>query len=603
MKLFDEALTFVKAEKESIEDATQDLREALRRARRNYECKYDNPIDKATGKRKIFVPLTRQEVDTIAPRFELLPEAISVKTNEPGLERKALLWEELLKFQFEKIDWRTRIKAMMAQWVNEGTSVIEMVWDEDKPDFVFHDLKDVFIFPKEPSLAEASAFAIRKRVMLSDFKNNDRYENKDEVNGEETVDDTQQNGGTGTLEYEIGRSSYKTELEYVELYERHGYFPKEFLTGEEEVEEGSDEMIDGVITVAWIDGTAKVVEISDKSQRYRFVESWYQKRPYLWYGLGVGLALRDYQFMYNKLVNRRDDNEDVLHRGMFLKRRGMNIDARQRVTGSGIWIDVDNPAEVTQLRTIDITQSSYVGENNLLGAVQRLNGTTELIRGGGSANSASEAAIRDRNAGNRLADPQAYLNRMFKLCVEAVMEMDKKFLSKSQVVKLTGRDEELAVFDDFKLKEVNKARAEEGLPPVSQEEFQVAMKKFGNERFIKFPSIKFLKGDFNVTIDSDASLIKSKAGLAQTILEGMKIAAQIPSVPETIDFADLFEKWLNLQGLKTKRRPSMMAPPGAGSASGGVSGQVSQPNPAMENSDAIKDMLTQAGAPRSEQIQ
>lgn len=591
-------LQFVTEEKRKIEDATNVIRTDLKRARRNYECKFDNPIDSVTKKRKMFVPLTKQEVNAIAPRFDMDPESITVKTNEPGLERKAVIWEELLKSQFKKMKWKERMKELMIPFVNEGTVIIEMFWNYDKDakkdelDFMTHDVKDVFLFPKERSLMHASAFAVKRRMLLEHFKAHKRYMNRDMVQGRELVMDMSSTDTMRTLKYEIGRPEFRTELDWVELYERQGFFPKSYVTGDP----ADVELVDGVITIANIDDGGVVVEVSDKSRRDNFIEAWYYKRPYVWYGGGVGVDLRDYQFYYNKIVNRRDNNEDVLHHGMFVKRRGMNVDARQRVTGAGIWIEADNPAELTQLKTVDITQGSYIGETNLLANVQRLNGTAEVIRGGGNSRSASEAAIKDRNAGSRLADPQGYLNRLFKLAVERAMALDKEFMDKETVVKMTGRDEELAAFDDFKLRTVNKARAEEGLPPVSPEEFKTAMANFGKDRFMKVPNMKFLSGDFEVDIDLDSSLIRNKAGLSQFIVEAMQLAAQVPGVPQTIDFADLFEKVMNLNGLKVKR----MVAPAPGVTAPQAAGAMTAENPAAENEDAIKDMLMQEGAPRAE---
>ena len=219
-------IQFVTEEKQQIEDATFDLRERIKRARRNYEGKYDEAVDSVTGKRKIFMPLTKQEVDTIAVRFDLDPESIVVKTNEPALERKALIWEELLKHQFTKMEWRARMKESLVPWINEGTIVIELYWDgiRDSLDFVAHDIKDVYIFPKEPSLEKASMFAVRRRVLRADFLKSERYKNKDKVLGSTVVREMEESGKT--MVYELGRQEYQTELEYVELYERYGYFPK-----------------------------------------------------------------------------------------------------------------------------------------------------------------------------------------------------------------------------------------------------------------------------------------------------------------------------------------------------------------------------------------
>lgn len=553
--------SFVLSEKAQVLDATQDLREDRRRARRNYERKYDNPIDKATGKEKLFMPLTTQEVNTIAVRYELPEDAITVSTQEPGLERKAVIWQEILRDQFKKMEWNARVKAARYAFVNEGNMVVEMYWNEEKHqvDFYEHDVKNVYIFPKELSLEEASGFGVRRFAWLSDILKDKRYSNTETLIDHlqsRVADDSQ--SPTPSQKEEVGKSEYHTELEFLELYERHGLFPKKFLMSDEELAQASPqekaELVLGVLTIADPHGANIVIEASDDFRGDMFAEAWFNRRTYSWYGVGVGVLLRDYQRYYNKIVNRRDNNEDVLHHGMFVKRRGVTVDARQRQTGAGIFIEVDDPNGLQQLNTQDITGPSYTGEQNILSNVERLNGTAEIIRGTGRIESASEAAIKDKNAQGRLGEAQENLNRMFRLCVRSAMKLIEKNMKKSMIVKITGRDDELAMFDDFKLRTVNKARAEQGLPPITQEELRQAMQGFDNTRFLELPNVKFLKGDFNVYIDVDASLIKNNAGRANLILEAMGVAAQIPTIPETIDFPDLFERWLALQGLKVKRR-------------------------------------------------
>ena len=591
------ALQFVVEEKRKIEDSCRELRQQVQRARRNYEMKYDDPYDTVTRKRKIFVPLTKQEVDLVSPRFDLDPNSIVIDSLDPGFDRKALIWQELMRNVFSDMEWQYRMKPQMIPFVNEGQMVTEMLWDAEnnKVDFMVHDIKDFYIFPKEPSIEQASAFGIKRRILREHFLADEQYKNKGKVAYSSDVSDGSAYSNARTMQYEIGKSQYNTELEEVELYERRGWFPKSIMTGNAK---DDDELVDGLIVVAGRDGReSSVVLISDKNDKWRFAEAWYLKRPYLWFGLGLGVSMRDYQFYYNKIVNRRDNNEDVLHHGMFVKRRGMNVDARQRMTGAGIWIEADNPADLTQLRTQDVTQSSYTGEENLLNAVQRLNGTADILRGTGTVYSASEAAIKDKNIGTRLNDPQVHLGRMFHRCVQAAMRLMRENATKGMVVKMTGRDDELATFDDFKLTTINKARADEGQQPISKEEFQAAMQKFGGKRYLSVPTMSFLKGDFKVKIDNDASLIKNKAGMAQNILDAMKIASQMPSVVQSVDFADLFEQWMNMQGLKVKRMEAQPPAPVPNQAQPGAPAtQQAVPNAAPDVQAALASMgATRAG--------
>lgn len=603
---FGKARTFIEEEKTRIDDAWLFMRERLRKARKNYEMRYDTPIDVATGKKKIFIPLVRQEVNLIAPRFDLDPDAIQIKTLEPGMKRKALIMQELLRYQFKQMEWQERTKDVFPQWVNEGEMIIEVFWDSDKkqPNFAIHDLKDVFIFPKERDFWKASSFAVRKRVLWGEFMNDDRYTNKEDVKGREQVMDNIDNT-PGTLQYEIGKNEYSTELEWVELYERHGFFPRSFLSDDKNV--GSvttsaeqEEMVDGTITIANIDETAVVVEISEKSHRKNFIEAPYIKLDYRWLGQGVGPGLEDYQRYYNKLWNRRDDNEDILHRGMFIKRRGTNIDATQRITGSGLFIETDDMAGIQQMPVNDITLNSYTGEQNLLRNVQLLDGTEEVLRGAGNARSATGATINDRNANTRLASPQTNLNKLFRRAVERAMELNQQFLPKNQMIKISGRDEEIAMFDDFQLSTVNKTRKEEGLPQISEKEMQTALAKFDGERFINIPSVKLLKGDFKVEVDIDTSLIKNKAGQSQFLLDAIQIAAQVPGVADNVDFVDIFDRIMDLNGVQIKRKPP--PPPAPVGGPGGMPGGIAGPGATLppELAEAAQ-IAAQGGAPKGEQ--
>ena len=123
-------------------------------------------------------------------------------------------------------------------------------------------------------------------------------------------------------------------------------------------------------------------------------------------------------------------------------------------------------------------------------------------------------------------------------------------------------------------------------------EFKGAMQPFGTTRYLKIPSMKFLDGEFQVRVDNDSSLLKSKAGMSQLVMDAMKVAAQVPGVSQTIDFSDLFEQWLNLNGLKVKRIEAPPPMPMTG-ASAPVSGdQFSQTSP------PVAEVLNTMGAAR-----
>lgn len=548
---------FTLEEKQQIEDATFSIREQLRRAKRNYEGRYDNPIDKYTGKRKVFYPLTEQEVDTIKTRFDLDPDALFIDTNEPDQKRKALIWQQLIRQQLKMMEFQTRFSPIKTDFTNLGTILLELYYNTEKKhiDFRYHDLKDVYIFPKELDVSSSSAFAVKQTVLFADFFNNKEFKNKEDVKGNTLVSDTMSNNNLRTQAIETGKYSYSTELETVDLYTRYGWFPK-YLQSNSVKDHDQRTLIRGKITIANPDHTPVVVQIEESDDYLNFIDAFFGKRPYLYYGRGVGIKLRDQQFLMNKIVNRRDDNEDILHRGMFLKRRGVNIDARQTITGSGVWIDVDDPTDITQLRTSDITGNSYASENNIIESVQRLNGTYEIIRGTGNSSSATDAAIKDKNAGSRFLDPQESLNQMFTRMAKRMIDLSRKHLSRGTIVKFSGSDEELALFDDFGLKTVNKARLEEGLMPITKDEYTEALNKLGKERTIKTPNMKLLSGDFFPIYDTDTSMIKNRAGAAQQVLELMQVAAQVPGVADQIDFADAFEQYSKILGVKLKRKPT-----------------------------------------------
>lgn len=563
-KFTKDIVSLVKNEKKNYEDASQEIRNKIKKARQNYASEFSNPKT-TTGRIKTFIPMTRWEVDTITPKIFVNEKAVTVlPENEPSF-RPAFIADKVLKYQIKQTRFSTEFRNSMYDLGIDGTNVWATFWNferevidpkglsnkvkkffgkgpkpkvnvlTDKIGFRKLDLLDCYIDPIADSIQDAQSFIYRHTLPLEQVKRNRLYQNTGDVKGfKSNVTDTYDSRSTRI--WDIGKETMEHEQPMVEVFERWGRFPLMWLTNKKK-DEGV--MIDGVITVADMTTGKPVLLRIDKNPfdhgMKPFEECWFQKKQGRWYGIGIGEKLIELQSYLNKTVNRQIENEDVLHAGLFKKKRGSGVSAKSIVSVPGGIIEVDSMDDLEQLQIRDISQLGDTTNNRIQSFVERINGASEVAVGSSADRSATTSLIKDRNADTRFAAVRGYVNDFLMRFFKQWLALDRQFIDKKVVVRITGEDAELAEIDDVL-----------GVP----EEQRSKLPPF---RFIEADP-ETIKGDYDIEVDIDQSIPMNKAENAERILNAINLGAQLGLQR---DYEKLFDAYLDnigLQGTKFKAR-------------------------------------------------
>ena len=577
-----EIIALVVNEKKNYEEGSREIRNLIKRARKNYACKFDQP-NTPSGREKTFIPMTRWEVDTVVPKIFVNDKAVTVVPRDEDSVRSSFIANSTLKYQIRETNFPTYFKNSIYDLGIDGTTVFALGWDfekeaqdteelkglinkikklfsqtkrdqnsvnvlVDKISFKQIDILNCFVDPTADSIQDPNtSFIFRNVVQIDKVRNNGIY-NKDAreaVKGYD-VDTNDTYDSRSTNQYNVGHESLRYEIPMVGVYERWGRFPKSYLTGNE-----SDEKryVSGVITIGDLDsGVPQLLRIDTNPFDHGmkpFEECWFQKKIGRWYGIGVAEKLIPLQSYLNKAVNRRIENEDVLHAGIFKVKRGSGINAKNIVSTPGGILEVENMTDIEQLEIRDISQLSDGTMRMITSFVERINGANEMAVGSSADRSATTSIIKDRNADTRFAAVRGYINDFLIRFFTQWLALDRQFLDKKFVLRVTGEDTELSQIDNLLgLSDAQRAAAPQ-------------------YRFIDVDPGD-IRGQFDLEVDIDQSIPMNKGENAQRLLQAIQIGKQL-QLPR--DYDKLFDSYLDMLGLqgskfKVRQQPGMQMPMG-----------------------------------------
>jgi hypothetical protein len=549
------AISLVKNEKTKWEEASMNVRDLIKKVRKNYVNRFDgSQITAYTEREKVFVPLTLYHTRTVAAKFNVEEDAIHINPGSDEELDRAFLLQEVIKDQMRDKNMADVFDEVKERMVLEGTAVTEQGWEfrktyelfsneeplpndkitkkikkklkrgvnlinkrlkliqktEDYISYVPVNVLDIFCDPTIRSLQE-STYIARKVYPLEELKRNVVFKNTKYVKGRTSIDSDNYDS-TSTTEHDLaGQSEIRHEQPVAEVYERWGKIPLSWVNGNEE---DGEKMIEGVIDIADLNGKPVVTRIRENprdDKRHPHLELKYEVVPGRWYGRGVGESLIHIQSYLNEIVNRRIDNEHVLHQGLFLRRKGSGV--KKVIAAAGQFIDVTSLTDVSQLQTVDITQGTYIGEKNAYQLAEKVTGAYDMQASGQSrARSAAEAIIQEREAGMRFKEVANRLKQYVrKLVKDHFVPLNLQYNEKSITLRLTGTSQELGKVD--KLLEIPAEEQMEG------------------NRFIDIPSVNrdlspVSEKGYDIDVDIDSSLPMDRASRIQYLKDSIAMASQ-----------------------------------------------------------------------------
>ena len=345
----------------------------IQRARKNYLGKYDRELDEVTNKKKIFIPMTEDMVETIVKNIDLDSADINIRATNPNGFSSALILRYLLNYFMRRNYFGEILNELLRLFCIDGTVILKSLKNYDKKlgsQAIKSRIVDRTNFLIDPSADNIQDEAVIERniLKLSECKQYP-WDNLGYLKGSTSI---------GRL-YGLERP-FTTQVPYTEIFERWGDLPKYCLTGKEEDKE------------VWIPTIAIVSHLFDNPIVHKIVENKMGNKPYeecrfrkifgRWDGRGIGEILLGLQSYINETVNLRLNKARISQIGLFKARKGSGL-TQQLLSSlvSGGVIPVNRMDDIQEMPLSDIKSSSYADEKNTYIWAQRTTGAWEVGRG------------------------------------------------------------------------------------------------------------------------------------------------------------------------------------------------------------------------------
>ena len=401
-----QALQIVKDEVSNYEDGETfitervafAMRSLIRTLRKNYWGVFDEEIDPMTGRKKIWIPLTSNIVDTTRKLVDLDAKDMNFRSkNKEGYEITDIL--RTLTYEWmEDTYFGEALNESITPFCIDGTTVWK-TWEGPNATIERRtvDLLNVYIDPTAEDIQSAYRFTERSVMDKGSLLAMDGW-----MNTEEAVPQS----GLNPNDPRMDTSSVSVTTKGIEVFEMWGKIPKSLVTGNAD----DTKEIDGHIVVSGIRGKGSplvhlIEENTNKDKEGNIIkpyeEARYMKVPGRWYGVGPAEKIMMLQVWINTVVNIRINRSYVSQLGIFKVRSGSGISAKQlqRLSANGV-IKVKSMDDIEQLVMQEASAASYTDEQNVVSWAQRVTSALDIVTGSPlpASTTATGAAIQDRNA-------------------------------------------------------------------------------------------------------------------------------------------------------------------------------------------------------------
>lgn len=385
------------------------MKNVVKKARKNYFGIFNSPKDPVTKREKIFIPLTEWTVETMLKNIDIDTKDIDVKARNTNAYLKAEVFRHILKKKLDEINFGQTLNRWLRRVAIDGTAYLKAYEEDGKLGVAVVDRLNMIADPSVECLDDSAGITERFILSKPEF---------DELNldWKEYVDGVTSIDRTGIEAF--SPSVQSTEIPYVELFERYGYFPEYVITGKEE---DKKTFFYGKATVTGLNGTPvvhNVVKLDEEENPYG--EGKLKEVPNRLDGRGIPEMLFNIQAYLNEVVNTRMNKARIVQLGLFKMKGNVTPQQFAKLFTTG-GIKLDQSSEIEAMNTGSIDPSTYKDEEQAYQWGTRVTGTT---------NEDNQAASRP--ATNALLEQQG-ASKGYNLRIEDLMLSLGKFIEKKML--------------------------------------------------------------------------------------------------------------------------------------------------------------------------
>lgn len=495
----------------------------IKKARKNYFGIYNKSKDPVTGREKIFVPFTEWVVETMLKNIDVDTKDIEIKATNPNAYLKAIIFRYVLKKKLDDINFGKTLNKLLRRVAIDGTGFLKALEVDGKLDVRVVDRLNMLFDPSIEDINESSGKIERHVITKGEFDelnlNNGEY-----VQGQTSIDRT----GLDS----VNTAETTTEIPYVELFERYGYWPKFCLTGKEE---DRNEYVYGKAIVSGLNNSSPIVHSITEEDSDCYGNFKLKEVPNRGDGRGIPEMLFNIQAYLNEVINLRLAKGRVVHLGLFKMKGNVTPQQFKRLFTTG-GIKLDGVSDIEMLNTGSIDPSSYEDEERAYTWGQRVTGTQredEIANNRPATNALIEQQGASKSYNLRIEDLMLDMSKFIKDKMFPIIKKELKKGGKKEVIRITGDpkileklDKKLAenlVYDELNN---NKALQLGATPEVVEGAIKLLadrQKEHGEDRFITIID-ELLDEDYDIKIVITDENI-NRAGMAAMLKDTMGILA------------------------------------------------------------------------------
>lgn len=529
-----------------VDNASFMMRDLVKKCRKNYFGIFNTPKDPITGRKKLWIPLTEYLVESIVKNIDIDTSDIRVHAKIPSAQGVASIFRYVLRYYLDKINFGKILNTVIRLTAIDGTCIVK-TWKEG------NDLR-MKVIDRQNIIVDPSANTLEDTPILEkNLLSYPEFLEEAKKGGWVNVKDA---GTTNLIDrngfdlYNLGRNS--SEIPYVEVYERYGYFPKTVLTGEE-----SDEYAYGYIIASNLRGDA-VFHKAKEVKSHPYVAFKYKDIWNRFDGRGVAEMAMNLQAHVNEVVNTRLNTNRIGHLGLYKIRGGVTPQQFSKLFSTYAIKLKSQRDDIEPLQTPTVDSTSYNDEQNSRKWAIDVTGAFDQSEITAST-PATNSLIQERGTKQGFNLVQENIGfAIEELIEEKVVPIINKLLKKGSVLRITGNPADFEKIQDNLIRNAVYNKLNEAIAAgeyvdqmVIDSEIQRLTEELraqGEDRFLTVDEPFDMDFDIDIQITDEQM---NPALMAQSLTQALGIAAQFPG--STLNSDEVLKEIFSTLGLDGDR--------------------------------------------------
>lgn len=376
------------------------MRQLIENVRKNYWGVFTNPYDEASGREKIWMPMTMRDVEIVWKNSDLDLKDMMFRAKTIDSIYSTEVVRFVVRNYLEKMYFGEILDESGRQMIMDGT-VVWKTWEEAKKmKRKTVDLLNIYIDPTEDSIQSAYRFTERSLALPSSIRQMDGWEDTKGIKGKNNID---------KVEFTTTSGMNRTTGKFVDVWETWGKIPLWLITDKKADKESGEEVDGHIVVSGLVNGDKKRLHLIEKNTKKDadgniikpYEEGRMAKITGRWYGLGVAEREMALQEWMNATSNARINRQVIAQLGLFKVRNGSGVTPQMlsQLSSNGA-VPVNQMDDIQQFDVQEPGPASYNDDNLIKEWAQSITAAYPVASGESlpASQTATASAIQSTNS-------------------------------------------------------------------------------------------------------------------------------------------------------------------------------------------------------------